>query len=131
MKNGSMPRVRAGRSITRPNTPDLPAVSARAALLGWKPISSAIARIRSLVAAEIPGLPFSAKETAAFVTPARWAMSVMVGRFIRDLPSAAQVIPVKHNWMRPGRVPVSPGKIPGKSRDASRTTVPTMDSLLR
>jgi len=34
MKYGSMPSVRAGRSITRPNTPALPAVSARAALLG-------------------------------------------------------------------------------------------------
>ena len=71
MKNGSMPSVRAGRSITRPNTPDLPTVSARAALLGWKPISSAIAMIRSRVAAETPGWPFSAKETAALVTPAR------------------------------------------------------------
>ena len=86
MKNGSMPRVRAGRSITRPNASALPAVRARAALLGWKPISWAIARMRSLVAAETPGWPFSAKETAALVTPARCAMSAMVGRLIR-LPS--------------------------------------------
>src|ERR1700722_10333854 len=77
-----MPSVRAGRSITRPNAPVLPADRARAALLGWNPTSSAIARIRSLVAAETPGWPFSAKETAALVTPARCAMSVMVGRFI-------------------------------------------------
>ena len=77
-----MPSCGPGRSITRPNAPTLPAVRARAALLGWKPISSAIARIRSLVAAETPGWPLSAKETAALVTPARWAMSVIVGRFI-------------------------------------------------
>ena len=112
MKNGSMPSVRAGRSITRPNTPALPAVSARAALLGWKPISSAIARIRSLVAAETPGCPFSAKETAALVTPARWAMSVMVGRFIRAPSRQAQAIPVKHNRD-------ASGTRPGKSWDAS------------
>ena len=105
MKNGSMPSVRAGRSITRPNTPDLPAVSARAALLGWKPISSAIARIRSLVAAETPGWPFSAKETAALVTPARWAMSVMVGRFIRTPPPNGSLSRLSITGMRPGRVP--------------------------
>ena len=38
---------------------------------------------RSRVAAETPGWPFSAKETAALVTPARCAMSVIVGRFTR------------------------------------------------
>jgi hypothetical protein len=37
--------------------------------------------IRCRVAADTPGWPFSANETAAFVTPARRAMSAMVGRF--------------------------------------------------
>src|ERR1700722_12202915 len=108
MKNGSMPRVWAGRSITRPNASALPAVRARAALLGWKPTSWAIARMRSLVAAETPGWPFRAKETAALVTPARWAMSAMVGRFIR-LPFAA----------RRSRLSITAGV--GRVRDASRT----------
>jgi hypothetical protein len=37
------------------------------------------------VAADTPGWPFRAKETAALVTPARRAMSAMVGRLIRFL----------------------------------------------
>ena len=77
-----MPSIRAGLSMIRPNAPTRPAVSALAALLGWKPISCAIARIRSRVAADTPGWPLSAKDTAALVTPASAAMSAMVGRFI-------------------------------------------------
>ena len=67
--------------MMRPNAPARPSDRARAALLGWKPISWAMARIRSRVAADTPGCPFSAKDTAALVTPARRAMSAMVGRF--------------------------------------------------
>jgi hypothetical protein len=59
--------------------------SARAALLRWKPRSLAIARIRWRVAAETPGCPFSANDTAALVTPARLAISAMVGRFISGI----------------------------------------------
>jgi hypothetical protein len=54
---------------------------ARAALLGWNPISAAMAMIRSRVAADTPGWPLSANDTAALVTPARRATSLMVGRF--------------------------------------------------
>ena len=82
MKKTSTPSVRAGRSMIRPNAPARPSDRARAALLGSKPISAAMARMRSLVAAETPGWPFRAKETAALVTPARRAMSAMVGRLI-------------------------------------------------
>ena len=70
--------------------PARPSESARAALFGWKPISSAMARIRSRVAADTPGWPLSANDTAALVTPARRAMSAMVGRFTRCLPAIAQ-----------------------------------------
>jgi hypothetical protein len=55
-----------------------------------KPTSSAIARMRSLVAAETPGCPLSANETAALVTPAWRATSAIVGRFITP-PFAAKV----------------------------------------
>ena len=75
--------------MMRPNAPARPSDRARAALLGWKPISSAMARIRCRVAADTPGCPFSAKDTAALVTPARRAMSAMVGRFTRFLPAGA------------------------------------------
>ena len=82
MKKTSTPGVRARRSMIRPNAPARPPDRARAALLGSKPISAAMARMRSRVAAETPGWPFRAKETAALVTPARRAMSAMVGRLI-------------------------------------------------
>ena len=81
VNQGSTPSVRAGRSMISPNTPARPSDSARAALFGWKPISAAMARMRSRVAADTPGWPFSANDTAALVTPARRAMSAMVGRF--------------------------------------------------
>ena len=89
MNHGSIPSMFGGRSMIRPNAPARPSESARAALLGWKPISSAMARMRSRVAAETPGWPLSANDTAALVTPARRAMSAMVGRFTRCLPAIA------------------------------------------
>ena len=78
-----MPSVRAGKSKTRPNAPARPSDKARAAQFGWKPRSCAMARMRARVAAETPGWPLSANDTAAFVTPARLAMSARVGRFTR------------------------------------------------
>ncbi len=79
-KNGSMPSVRAGRAMTRPieSARDWP--SARAALCGRHCICSAIARIRARVCSLTPGRPFSANETAPLETPARSAMSAIVGR---------------------------------------------------
>src|ERR1700759_5551491 len=67
--------------MTSPNAVARPSDKARAALLGWKPTSAAMARIRSRVAAETPGWSLRANETAALVTPARLATSTMVGRF--------------------------------------------------
>lgn len=91
--------------MIRPNASARPAVRARAALFGWNPISLAIARMRSLVALDTPGWPFSANETAALVTPARCAMSAIVGRFIR-FPSrhANQLFSVNLGRV-PGHVP--------------------------
>ena len=78
MKNGSSARIRDGRAITRPHASAREAESARAARLGYQPRSAAIPRMRSRVASETPGCPFSAYETAPFETPARSAMSAIV-----------------------------------------------------
>ncbi len=81
MKNGSTPRKRAGRHRASPTVLALAPFSARAALLGRQPISSAMARMRARVDAETPGWPFRAYDTAPLETPARLAMSAIVGRF--------------------------------------------------
>ena len=94
--------------MIRPNAPALPADRARAALLGWNPISSAIARIRSLVAAETPGWPFSAKETAALVTPAR-SRDVGNGRTLHPMPSLAARQP------RCAAAPAEAPRLPGQA----------------
>ena len=86
MKNGSMPRMRAGRHRVRPTALALAPESARAALLGLKPISRAMATIRCRVASDTPGWPLRAYDTAPLETPARWAMSAIVGRCFTRSP---------------------------------------------
>lgn len=79
-KNESTPRTAAGRASTRPTVAAPSPDRARAAVLGRQPSCSATRRIRSRVTSETPGRPLSAKDTALSDTPARWAMSFMVGR---------------------------------------------------
>lgn len=79
-KKESTPRFAAGRATTRPTVAEPSPDSARAAVLGCQPNCSATRRIRSRVTAETPGRSLSAKDTALSDTPARWAMSFMVGR---------------------------------------------------
>src|SRR5688572_9014567 len=86
MKNGSTPSVRAGRQSARPTAWAAAPDSARAALLGLKPISSAMARMRRRVASDTPGWPLSAYDTAPLDTPARRATSAIVGRFTGAAP---------------------------------------------
>ncbi len=78
-KKDSTPRVCAGRARTSPTAPERSPDRARAALLGCQPSSSATRRIRARVSRETPGRSLSAKETALSDTPARRAMSLMVG----------------------------------------------------
>src|SRR5262245_36502283 len=85
MKNGSTLRIRAGRLSVRPTAAALAPDRARAALFGLKPISRAIAMIRCRVASDTPGWPFRAYDTAPLDTPARSAMSAIVGRFTPQL----------------------------------------------
>nr|BFE68351.1 hypothetical protein GCM10020092_016520 [Actinoplanes digitatis] len=66
-----------------PTARELAPDRARAALFGLKPISSAMATMRRRVASETPGWPLSAYDTAPLDTPARRAMSAIVGRFTR------------------------------------------------
>src|ERR1022692_4337182 len=68
--------------MTSPHAPALAADSARAALLGYQPSSSATARMRRRVASASPGRLFSAKDTAPLETPARRAISAMVTRLV-------------------------------------------------
>ena len=77
-KNGSAARVSGVRAITRPTASARDTDSALPRRLGVQPRSRATARIRSRVSAASPGLPFSAKDTAALETPAARATSVMV-----------------------------------------------------
>src|SRR4029450_4808266 len=81
-----MLRIRAGRLKVSPTAFALALDSARAALLGLKPISRAIATIRCRVASDTPGWPLRAYETAPLETPARWAMSAIVGRCFTRSP---------------------------------------------
>ena len=60
MKNGSTPRVLAGRAMTSPRAPARDADSARAALLGRQPISAASLRTRWRVDSDTPGSPLRA-----------------------------------------------------------------------
>ncbi|GGT74015.1 hypothetical protein GCM10010272_16820 [Streptomyces lateritius] len=55
MKKGSTPSVDAGRRTTRPTAWARAPLSARAALLGRQPSSSAIALIEARVASDTPG----------------------------------------------------------------------------
>src|ERR1700749_2230282 len=89
--------------MTSPNAPALPLDRARAALLGWNPSSAAIAAMRSRVAADTPGCPLSANDTAAVVTPARLATSLMVGRFTSVSLLARRLFPPRQ---LPGSVPI-------------------------
>src|SRR5204863_408428 len=52
-----------------------------AATLGRQPISLAMSRMRLRVLADTPGRPFNAYDTAPIETPARAAISAIVGRF--------------------------------------------------
>src|SRR4051812_47202274 len=99
MNQGSMPRIRAGRHRVRPTARALAPERARAALLGLNPISCAIATIRCRVASETPGCPFSAYDTAPLDTPARRAMSAIVGRFTRS-PLFPQSLPADESVER-------------------------------
>lgn len=76
----STPRVSAGRARTKPTVAAPSPDSWRAAVLGRQPSCSATLRTRSRVTSETPGRPLSAKETALSETPARCAMSFIVGR---------------------------------------------------
>lgn len=78
-KKDSTPRVCAGRASTSPTAPERSPDRARAALLGCQPSSSATPRIRARVSRDTPGRSLSAKDTALSDTPARRAMSLMVG----------------------------------------------------
>jgi hypothetical protein len=60
MKNGSMPSARAGRQIARPMAYAAAPESARAAVFGFQPSSSAMARTRARVASETPAWPLRA-----------------------------------------------------------------------
>src|SRR5690349_11934111 len=96
MNQGSMPRIRAGRHRVRPTALARAPERARAALLALNPISSAIERMRLRVASETPGWPLRAYDTAPLDTPARRAMSAIVGRFTQSplsplLPSLSGV----------------------------------------
>jgi len=77
-KNGSAPRVSGVRAITSPTASARETDSALPRRLGVQPRSRATERIRSRVSAATPGLPFSAKDTAPFETPATRATSAMV-----------------------------------------------------
>ena len=70
-----------------------PSPSARAALCGRQLICSAIFRIRSRVASLTPGRPFSANDTAPLDTPARFAMSAIVGLAMRP---SCQPLGIQH-----------------------------------
>ncbi|GGI98801.1 hypothetical protein GCM10010121_006320 [Streptomyces brasiliensis] len=74
----------AGRARTKPTVAAPSPDSARAAVLGRQPSCSATRRTRSRVTWETPGRPLSAKETALSDTPARRAMSFIVGRRAGD-----------------------------------------------
>lgn len=60
MKNGSMPRIRAGRHRARPTVCACAPLSARAALLGRQPISAAMTLMAARVVSDTPGRSFSA-----------------------------------------------------------------------
>lgn len=79
-KNEPTPRLAAGRATTSRTVADPSPDSARAAVLGRQPNCPATRRTRSRVISETPGRSLSAKETALSETPARWAMSFIVGR---------------------------------------------------
>ncbi|CAM5613861.1 hypothetical protein STENM223S_05289 [Streptomyces tendae] len=79
-KKESTPRVWAGRARTKPTVAAPSPDSARAAVLGRQPSCSATRRTRSRVISETPGRSFSANDTALSETPARRAMSFIVGR---------------------------------------------------
>ena len=89
MKNGSSESVVSVRASTSPQAWARATESARAALFGYQPISSAIARIRARVLSESPGRSLSANETAPFDTPARRAMSLDVTLRARSSLGAA------------------------------------------
>ena len=60
MKNGSTPRVSAGRAMTMPTAWARDTDRDLAAMLGRQPISSAMSRMRLRVSSETPGRPLSA-----------------------------------------------------------------------
>src|SRR5687768_9348139 len=97
MKNGSMLSMRAGRHRVRPTARALAPDRARAALLGLKPISCAMATMRCRVASDTPGCPFSAYDTAPLDTPALRAMSAIVGRFNSGRLSLPGTSPVERS----------------------------------
>ncbi len=83
-KKESTPSVAAGRASTNPTVAAPSPDSARAAVLGRQPSCSATRRTRARVASETPGRSLSAKDTALSDTPARRAMSFIVGRRAGD-----------------------------------------------
>ncbi|GLW46445.1 hypothetical protein Stsp02_21070 [Streptomyces sp. NBRC 14336] len=87
----------AGRASTKPTVAAPSPDSARAAVLGRQPSSSATRRTRSRVSSETPARPFSANDTALCETPACRAMSFIVGRRAGDrLPVTLLPIPPTH-----------------------------------
>jgi hypothetical protein len=60
MKNGSTPRVFAGLASTSPNAPAREPDSARAAVFGCQPSSSATRSTRCRVGSDTPGWPLRA-----------------------------------------------------------------------
>src|SRR4051812_3728981 len=105
MKNGSTPRIRAGRRNTMPTVLLGAPVSARAAPFGFHPISAAIASTRRRVASDTPGCPLRAYDTAPLDTPARAATSAIVGRF--TLVPRIVVTPIPPASLVPG-TPLGP-----------------------
>src|SRR5690606_6344975 len=99
--------------------------SDRAAVLGCQPRATAASRIRRRVPSETPDRPMSANDTAAGETPARRAMSVMVGR--RMLPllhagPARKTGGASMNRLRsgpPGRAENGIGSLPGLRRKSA------------
>ncbi|GAB3882449.1 hypothetical protein GCM10029964_040220 [Kibdelosporangium lantanae] len=79
-KNGSTPRVSAGRANTSPTAPTREPPSARAALFGRHSISAATCRISLRVYSDTPGRLLSANDTALSETPALRAISRIVTR---------------------------------------------------
>ncbi|GHH17708.1 hypothetical protein GCM10018780_61460 [Streptomyces lanatus] len=96
----------AGRASTKPTVAAPSPDSARAAVLGRQPSSSATCRTRSRVSSETPGRPFNAKETALWETPACRAMSFIVGRRAGDrlpdieIPHSIGTFPEQYALMR-------------------------------